>query len=105
MKEERRARERAKKETSGNIGNRGYSGWSKPSREDKSHLKCTYPDCGRTGHTEETCWVKSPEKIPRSLKNKLPKHKRGRRRGVGAVNSFTDPEKKCQVHEEWSPCP
>lgn len=72
MKEERRAREMAKKETSGNIGNKGYSGRSKPSREDKSHLKCTYPDCGRTGHTEETCWVKSPEKIPRSLKNKLP---------------------------------
>lgn len=74
MKEETRARDRVKKETSGNVGNSGYGGRSKPSREDKSHLKCTYPGCGRTGHTEETCWIKSPEKIPRSLKHKLPAH-------------------------------
>lgn len=74
MKEEKRARKKAKKEASGNIGNRGYNGRSKPSREDKSHLKCTYDDCSRTGHTEETCWVKSPEKIPRALKGKLPVH-------------------------------
>ncbi|KAJ5460957.1 uncharacterized protein N7458_002509 [Penicillium daleae] len=74
LKEERRARDRAKKDTTINAGNRGYSGRSKLSREDKSHLRCTYSDCGRTGHTEGTCWVKSPEKIPRSLKDRLPVH-------------------------------
>ncbi|KAJ5109551.1 hypothetical protein N7532_002196 [Penicillium argentinense] len=74
LREERRARERARKDTSVDAGNRGYSGRYKPSRADKSHLKCTYPDCGKTGHTEETCWVKSPEKIPRSLKDRLPTH-------------------------------
>ena len=74
LKEERRARERAKKDTGANVDNKGYGGRSKSSREDKSHLKCTYPDCGRTGHTEETCWIKTPEKIPRSLKDKFPAH-------------------------------
>ena len=31
----------------------------------------THPGCGKTGHTEEHCWVKNPEKIPRSLKEKF----------------------------------
>jgi hypothetical protein len=43
----------------------------KLNRDDKSHLKCTYPDCGKTGHTEENCWTKNPEKMPRSLKDKF----------------------------------
>ncbi|KAI3114590.1 hypothetical protein CBS147330_9788 [Penicillium roqueforti] len=42
----------------------------KPRREDRNHLKCTHPGCGKTSHTEEHYWVKNPEKIPRSLKEK-----------------------------------
>jgi hypothetical protein len=32
----------------------------KEEKKDKSHLKCTYPSCGETGHTEENCWTKDP---------------------------------------------
>jgi hypothetical protein len=69
---ERKAREKAKKEAnSSNITNKNNDSSYKPTREDKSHLKCTYPGCGKIGHTEENCWAKNPEKIPRSLKDKF----------------------------------
>jgi hypothetical protein len=74
MKEEKRAKEKARKEASGNnnsSGDTGYNGSPKPKREDKSHLKCTYPSCGKTGHTEENCWTKDPDKIPRPLKDRF----------------------------------
>jgi hypothetical protein len=32
----------------------------KEEKKDKSHLKCTYPGCGKTGHIEENCWTKDP---------------------------------------------
>ena len=32
----------------------------KEEKKDKSHVKCTYPGCGKIGHTEENCWTKDP---------------------------------------------
>lgn len=51
-----------------NSGNSG--GWRKP-REDRSHLKCTYAPCGKTGHDEDHCWMKNPEKVPKALQGKI----------------------------------
>jgi hypothetical protein len=74
LKEERKARDRPKKEASNHRNNpnggAGYSGSRRSKREDRSHLKCTYPGCGKIGHTEETCWTKDPSKAPRSLKDR-----------------------------------
>ncbi|KAI3129614.1 hypothetical protein CBS147330_5244 [Penicillium roqueforti] len=71
MKEERKARDKAKRDASNNSTmNMDNSTRYRPRREDRNHLKCTHPGCGKTGHTEEHCWVKNPEKIPRSLKEK-----------------------------------
>ena len=67
LKEERKARDRARKEPS----NTGYNNSRKSKREDRGHLKCTYSGCGKTGHTEDTCWAKDPSKAPRSIKDKL----------------------------------
>jgi len=73
LKEERKAKDRARKEASNNNPNNGtgYTGSRRPKREDRSHLKCIYPGCGKTGHTEETCWTKDPSKVPRSFKNRI----------------------------------
>lgn len=72
MKEERKARDKAKRDASNNSTmNMDNSTRYRPRREDRNHLKCTHPGCGKTGHTEEYCWVKNPEKIPRSLKEKF----------------------------------
>lgn len=74
MKEERKARKKSRKEASGNDNSdsgTAYNGSPKPKREDRSHLKCTYPGCGKTGHTEENCWTKDPYKVPRSLKDRF----------------------------------
>jgi hypothetical protein len=72
IREERKARDKAKRDTSNNSTmNVDNNARYRSKREDRSHLKCTYPGCGKTGHTEEYCWVKSPEKIPRSLKEKF----------------------------------
>ncbi|KAJ8127682.1 hypothetical protein O1611_g5954 [Lasiodiplodia mahajangana] len=63
LKEERWTREKARKETSGNSnphGGTSHNGNRKPKREDRSHLKCTYPGCGETGHNGETCWTGDP---------------------------------------------
>ena len=64
MKEERKAKEKARKETSGNnsSGGTSYNGWLKPNCEDRSHLKCTYLGCGKTGHTEENLRPRTPPK-------------------------------------------
>jgi hypothetical protein len=76
IKEERKAKDRARKEASSqntnSNGGYSYNGSRKSKREDRSQLKCTYSACGRTGHTEETCWTKDPLKAPRFFKNKLP---------------------------------
>ncbi|OAQ57707.1 gag-polypeptide of LTR copia-type domain-containing protein [Pochonia chlamydosporia 170] len=73
--EERKAKDRARKAASSHSGNpnggTGYNSSRRPKREDKSHLKCTYPGCGKTGHTEETCWTKEPSKAPRSVKDRI----------------------------------
>ena len=73
LKEERKARDRTRREASnsnpnngaGHISNRG------PRREGNDQVKCSYPDCGRTGHTEDRCWTKYPSKVPQYLKDKL----------------------------------
>lgn len=71
-REERKARDKARRDTNANgTPNMDSNARYKPRREDRGHLRCTYPGCGKTGHTEEYCWVKSPEKIPRSLKEKF----------------------------------
>ena len=74
MKEERKARDRPRREASNNNSNDGtgtIGNRRSQSVKDRSHLKCTYPGCGRTGHTEENCWTKDPSKVPRSLKDKF----------------------------------
>jgi gag-polypeptide of LTR copia-type/GAG-pre-integrase domain len=73
LKEERKAKDRARKEASSynSSGGTGYNGRPKQNREDKSHLKCTYPKCGQTGHTEDRCWTKDPSKAPRSFKDRI----------------------------------
>ena len=73
LKEEKKVRDRVRKEASNNNSNNGtnHTGNRRPKREDRSHLKCTYPGCGRVGHTEETCWTKDPSKGPRSFKDKF----------------------------------
>ncbi|CAI7613697.1 unnamed protein product [Penicillium pancosmium] len=71
IKEERKARDKAKemRANSSTIKMDNPTRY-RSRREDKSHLKCTYPGCAKTGHTEEYCWVKNPEKIPQSLREK-----------------------------------
>ncbi|KGO69328.1 Integrase, catalytic core [Penicillium italicum] len=72
MKEERKARDKAKRDaTNSSTMNIDNPTRYRPRREDRNHLKCTYPSCGKTGHSEDNCWVKNPEKIPRSLKEKF----------------------------------
>lgn len=72
MKEERKARDKAKRDaTDSSTMNIDNPTRYRPRREDRNHLKCTYPSCGKTGHSEDNCWVKNPEKIPRSLKEKF----------------------------------
>ncbi|KZN94229.1 hypothetical protein EN45_044190 [Penicillium chrysogenum] len=72
IKEERKARDKAKRDTSNSSTiNMDHSTRYRLRREDRNHLKCTYPSCGKTGHSEDNCWVKNPEKIPRSLKEKF----------------------------------
>jgi len=74
LKEEKKARDRARKEainSNNPHGSTGYNGSRRPKREDRRHLKCTYPGCGRTGHSEDTCWTKDPSKAPRSFKDKI----------------------------------
>ncbi|KAJ6033764.1 hypothetical protein N7444_011535 [Penicillium canescens] len=73
IKEERKIREKVKRDaiSSNGIMNTDNNTRYRPRREDRSHLKCTHSGCGKTGHTEEYCWVKNPEKIPRSLKEKF----------------------------------
>lgn len=73
LKEEKKVKDRARKEVSNNNPNNGTNrtGNRRSKREDRSHLKCTYPGCGRIGHTEETCWTKDPSKGPRSFKDKF----------------------------------
>ena len=74
LKEERRARDKARKDVSSNNhntnGGTNYTGNRRPRRDDRSHLKCGYPGCGKIGHTEENCWSKDPSKAPRSIKDK-----------------------------------
>ena len=53
------------------VSDTSYNDNQKLKHDDKSHLKCTYPDCGKTGHIEENCWTKNPSKMPRSLKDKF----------------------------------
>jgi len=57
LKEEKKVRDRVRKEASNNNSNNGtnYTGNRRLKREDRSHLKCTYPDCSRVSYTEETC--------------------------------------------------
>lgn len=58
LKKERKIENRSKREASDNnkfIGGTAYNDGPKPKREDRSHLKCTYPGCGKTGYTEENC--------------------------------------------------
>jgi hypothetical protein len=49
----------------------------KHDKPDRSHLKCTHSDCGRTGHEAKDCWVAHPEKMLPKLKEKLDKRKAG----------------------------
>lgn len=75
LQSERASRDRLRK-TGSNYDNTtsrtaGRGSYRMPKREDKSHLKCTFTGCGKTSHTEETCWTKDPSKAPRSLKDKL----------------------------------
>jgi hypothetical protein len=73
LKEERKAKDRARKEASSynSSGGTGYNGRPKQNHEDRSRLKCTYPKCGQTGHTEDRCWTKDPSKAPRSFKDRI----------------------------------
>lgn len=75
LREERRVKERTRLGASGNTNNpnsgTSHNDVRRTKREDRSHLRCTYPGCGKTGHTEETCWTKDPSKAPRSLKDKF----------------------------------
>lgn len=73
IKEERRVKEKARKETSGNnsSSSTAYNSQLKPNYKDRSHLKCTYPSCGKTGYTKESCQTKDPSKVPRSLKDRF----------------------------------
>lgn len=94
LREERNAKDRAKKKTSGNnnnpSGSTGCNGSQRPKREDRSHLKCTYPGCGKTGHTEDTCWTKDPSKAPRSLKDRLSANTGGKATEGMAGNTETN---------------
>ncbi|KAK4067059.1 hypothetical protein Purlil1_13929 [Purpureocillium lilacinum] len=74
LKADRKARDNARKETGTNNKPNGgprYNNNRQPKREDRSHLKCTYPGCGKSGHTEENCWTKDPSKAPRSYKDRM----------------------------------
>ena len=75
LKDERKIKDRARRETSSNSNNLNgisvYNSNRKLRREDKSHLKCAYHGCGKTGHTEENCWTKYPHKTPRSIKDRI----------------------------------
>ncbi|KAJ8610777.1 hypothetical protein MRB53_038328 [Persea americana] len=73
FKEEKKVTKRLKRETNNRNHNGGnlYNGSQIPKREDRSHLRCSFPDCRKIGHTEATCWTKDPSKIPRSSKNRI----------------------------------
>ena len=73
LKNERRVKDRLRKETSNadHAHSPAYAMNRKQRRERNNQLKCTYPGCGKPGHTEETCWTKYPGKAPSSLKDKL----------------------------------
>jgi hypothetical protein len=73
LKEERKAKDRARKEASSYnpSGGTGYNGRLKQNHKDKSRLKCTYPKCGQTGHTKDRCWTKDPSKALRSFKDRI----------------------------------
>ncbi|KAF2174651.1 hypothetical protein K469DRAFT_705780, partial [Zopfia rhizophila CBS 207.26] len=74
IKKEKKAKEKAKKEAGSNNntgGSTGYNSNQKLKHKDKSHLKCVYPGYGKTSHTKENYWIKNPDTIPRSLKDKF----------------------------------
>ena len=92
LKEERKARDRPRKETSTHnhnaSGGANSAGKRRPRREDRSHLKCNYPGCGKTGHTEENCWTKDPSKAPRSIKDRSTEN--AETKLVGAMGGTTE---------------
>lgn len=50
-------------------GNRGKSSQKKAN----SNLNCTYEKCqNKRGHTEDKCWTKHPELMPKAIKERLP---------------------------------
>jgi hypothetical protein len=57
IKEEREAKEKIKKKN-GNNRDTG-SDVNKSKDQDRNHLKCD--GCGKTGHTEDKCWITHPE--------------------------------------------
>lgn len=73
LKDERRVKDRVRKEasTADHANSPAHAFNRKHRRERNGQLKCTYPSCGKPGHTEETCWTKYPSKAPSSLKDKL----------------------------------
>ncbi|KAM3553829.1 hypothetical protein MY1884_006461 [Beauveria asiatica] len=71
LREERKAKDKGRRDANTSHDSTSYSGNRKPKRQDRSHLKCTYPGCGKSGHSEDTCWTKDPSKAPRSLKNRI----------------------------------
>ncbi|KAL7767857.1 hypothetical protein ACKLNR_002158 [Fusarium oxysporum f. sp. zingiberi] len=46
-----------------------------PDKSDKQNLVCTHKNCGKTGHTEEDCWIAHPDKMPQRIKDKANKGK------------------------------
>lgn len=70
-RKEKKAKDKGRGDADASHGGTSYSGNRKPRREDRSHLKCTYPGCGKSGHSEDTCWTKNPSKAPRSLKDRI----------------------------------
>ena len=75
LKEERKARDRARKEASSNNNNpsssTSYNSRPKQNYKDKSRLKYTYPKYGQTSHTKDRCQTKDPSKAPRSFKDRI----------------------------------
>ena len=73
LKEERKARDRTRREASNSNSNNGagHINNRRPRREGNDQVKCSYPDCGRPGHTEDRCWTKYPSKAPEYLKDKV----------------------------------
>ena len=73
LKEDRKARDRTRREASNSSSNNGAGHITnrRPRREGNDQVKCSYPECGRRGHTEDKCWTKYPSKAPGSLKDKV----------------------------------